>query len=77
MAYSVIAKVPEGCDSFITVTSGVSGFFAVHMWLNTEEKDLGPFWEPYDTGFGRYATREEAAREAKQWALSEDMPVLL
>lgn len=52
---------------YITVTEGMSGFFAVHMWLN-EEEDFGPFWEPYQTGFGRYATREEAVAEAKDWA---------
>ena len=52
---------------FITVTEGMSGFFAVHMWLN-EEEDFGPFWEPYDTGYGRYNTREEAEVEAKAWA---------
>lgn len=57
---------------FITTTEGVSGFFAVHMWLN-EEEDFGPFWEPYDTGFGRYETREEAIAEAQNWARMEGM----
>lgn len=52
---------------FITVTEGMSGYFAVHMWLNNEE-DFGPFWEPYDSGFGRYATKEEAIAEAMAWA---------
>lgn len=52
---------------FITVTEGMSGFFAVHMWLN-EEEDFGPFWEPYDTGMGRYATHEEAMVEALAWS---------
>jgi hypothetical protein len=53
--------------NFITVTEGMSGFFAVHMWLN-EEEDFGPFWEPYETGMGRYETREGAEIEAKRWA---------
>lgn len=52
---------------FITVTEGMNGYFAVHMWLNNEE-DFGPFWEPYDSGFGRYATKEEAIAEAMAWA---------
>lgn len=52
---------------FITVTEGMSGFFAVHMWFNTEDLDFG-FWEPYDTGMGRYATRDEAQVEAMAWA---------
>jgi hypothetical protein len=53
--------------SFITVTEGMSGWFAVHMWLN-EEEDFGPFWEPYDTGYARYTTREAAEDEAREWA---------
>lgn len=57
---------------FITVTEGMSGFFAVHMWLN-EEEDFGPFWEPYVTGMGRYATREEAEVEAIEWAENTGM----
>lgn len=57
---------------FITVAEGMSGFFAVHMWLN-EEEDFGPFWEPYDTGFGRYDTREEAIADAKEWAEATGM----
>ena len=52
---------------FITVTEGMSGFFAVHMWFNTEDLDFG-FWEPYDTGMGRYATHEEAMVEALAWS---------
>lgn len=58
--------------NFITTTKGMSGFFAVHMWLN-EEEDFGPFWEPYETGMGRYATREEAEVEARQWAEDWEM----
>jgi len=57
---------------FITVTKGMSGFFAVHMWRNDEE-DFGPFWEPYETGLGRYETREEAEREALLWAENMEM----
>ena len=53
--------------NFITTTQGMGGFFAVHMWLN-EEEDFGPFWEPYETGMGRYATREEAIANARVWA---------
>jgi hypothetical protein len=53
--------------NFITTTEGMSGFFAVHYWLN-EEEDFGPFWEPYDTGIGRYSTRAEAEVEAIKWA---------
>lgn len=52
---------------FVTTTHGMSGYFAVLFWLN--EEDFGPFWEPYESGYGRYETQEEAVLEAKQWAL--------
>jgi hypothetical protein len=52
-------------SNYITVTQGGSGWFAVEMWYNNE--DYG-FWEPWQTGIGRYATREEAVAEAQQWA---------
>ena len=53
--------------NFITTTQGMSGFFAVHMWYNEEDPEF-KFWEPYDTGMGRYSTREEAVAEAQDWA---------
>lgn len=52
----------------IGVTQGMSGYFAVHYWWNPEG-----FPEPYNSGFGRYATELEAAQEAQQWALDEDI----
>ena len=73
----VLKSIPEGCDSFITISKGMSGYFAVQMWLNKEEKDLGPFWEPWDTGFLRYHTQEAALSEANSWAISEDIPLIL
>ena len=60
----------EDHTSFISTTSGMSGFFAVMYWWN---KDLGGFWEPWATGFGRYATQEEAIVEAQQWAIDEEL----
>ena len=44
----------------ISVTRGMSGHFAVHYWWNPEH---GGFPEPYNTGIGRYATREEAIED--------------
>jgi hypothetical protein len=55
---------------FITTTHGMSGYFAVMMWWND---DLGGFWEPYETGVGRYNTKEEAEQEAISWAESIEM----
>jgi hypothetical protein len=53
---------------FITTTQGMSGWFAVHFWWNPEG-----FWEPWNTGVGRYATEAEAAQEAKSWAKTEEI----
>lgn len=66
------SKLEEDHSPFITVTHGMSGYFAVHMWWNnTGEGGLPGFWEPYNTGIGRYRTKEEAAVEAKEWAEAE------
>lgn len=44
----------------------MSGHFAtLYAW--TQEDDYG-FWEPYETGFGRYATLDEAEAEGRRWA---------
>lgn len=58
---------------YITVTKGMSGWFAVQLWWNEEDPELGGFWEPYDVGFGRYATREEAVKEGQAWAADEGL----
>ena len=61
----------EDTSTFITVTKGQQ-WFAVEMWWNTEEDFLQPgegFWEPWQTGMGRYDTAEAAAQEAQAWAL--------
>ena len=62
-------------DHWISVTQGMSGYFAVEMWLNNEDSDM-IFAEPYDTGFGRYATYGEAKDEAMEWAVSEQLPFI-
>lgn len=58
---------------WITTTEGLSGFFAVHMWMSNEDGAF-VFAEPWDTGFGRYATKAEAEQEALAWAEEEDLP---
>lgn len=57
-------------ENFISTTHGMSGWFAVMYWWNPE---LGGFWEPYNTGVGRYATKEEAVREGLDWAEAEEL----
>jgi len=56
--------------SFITVSLGGVGYFAVMVWWNPE---LGGFWEPYQTGVGRYRTPEKAIIEGKTWAKDEGL----
>lgn len=55
----------------ITIQHGMSGWFAVHLWKNPD----GDYWEPYDTGFGRYYTPTEAALEAKLWSDECQIPL--
>lgn len=56
----------------ITVTRGMSGYFAVMYHLARES--YGTFPEPWDTGFGRYKTQAEAISEAQGWAEAEGIP---
>lgn len=55
---------------FITVTKGGSGYFAVMMWWAPEH---GGFWEPWETGIGRYEEKWKAISEAKVWAEAEEI----
>lgn len=61
---------------WITTTSGMSGYFAVEMWMNNEDATC-IFPEPYETGIGRYATKAEAENEARSWAAMEELPLYL
>lgn len=49
--------------AYITVTSGLRGYFAV----------LVEDGEPVQTGFSSFETYEEAAEDAESWALAEDV----
>lgn len=63
-------------DHWITTTTGMSGHFAVEMWMNNEDATMC-FPEPYDTGFGRYATKAEAEDEARCMAEESGFPLFL
>ena len=52
--------------SFVTITNGMRGFFAVLVWWNPEG-----FYEPWSTGIGSYATGDDAVAEAENWAKDE------
>lgn len=55
---------------YITTTHGMSGYFAVMIWLNP---DLGGFEESYQTGTGRYKSSSAAVMEGTIWAADEDI----
>lgn len=59
--------------NFITTAQGMRGFFAVMYWWNDEDYPEDAFWEPWETGFGRYATEDKAIEEAQTWAEAEDL----
>ena len=59
---------------FVSVTKGMSGHFAVIYWWNP---DMGGFFEPWETGFGRYPTEDEAHVEAIAIADMEGIPYLM
>lgn len=61
-------------ENFITVSCGMAGWFAVMFWWNPE---LDGFWEPYNTGVVRYATKEEAVREGLDWAEESELEFVM
>lgn len=69
-------SIPPG-GHIMTVQMLGSGWAAVDMWLNNEHTDIPDmdFWEPWQSGIGRYPTKNEALQEAIQWAESEEMPL--
>jgi hypothetical protein len=67
----LIAGPSEDHTSFVTVTYGMRGYFAVLMWWNDQDGD--GFWEPWQTGIGSYKTAERAWIEARQWAEAEEL----
>jgi hypothetical protein len=67
---TIRATVNETEYPYITVTSGMSGYFAVMVWWNPE---MGGFEEPWDTGIGRYHDSKQAIQEAKAWAKDQDI----
>jgi hypothetical protein len=55
---------------FVTVSYGMSGFYAIVLAWRDE---YGGFYEPWSTGYGRYRTREAAEIEALVIAECEEL----
>lgn len=66
-------EVKEDHDSYITVTYGMSGYFAVLIGWTKETPECDGYWEPYETAIGRWATLAEAEEEGKLWAKAEEI----
>jgi len=53
-------------SEYITIYESISGWTAVHIYWNTDG-----FWEPWQTGFGKYETSKGAENEGRDWARAE------
>ena len=63
-------SVTDKPKNFITTYQSIGGWKAVMYWWNP---DMGGFWEPWETGFGRYKAEEKAIEEAQSWAEAEGL----
>ena len=59
-------------DSYIGVTSGMSGWFAIECVL-VDDPELGEYWDIQQTGVGRYKERRQAVLEAISWSESDEI----
>jgi len=64
----------------VNLTPAMSGYFATYYTWSKIRTDGGVecwFPEPWTTGFGRYATWQEANAEAEEWGKVEGVEVRL
>ncbi len=75
MAFEILKDLPVGPKPAgyrcWTTHQGMSGWKAVSYWWNPEG-----FWEPYDTGVGRYEKRKSAYQEAEEQARHQEQSLL-
>lgn len=58
---------------YITVGFGLAGWYAVlRMWY----EDIQGY-DNWGTGIGHYPTREQAIEEAEEWAMAENIKVII
>jgi len=75
MITKTYAEIQPG-EHFISVTQGMRGWFAVEMWINNEEPELGPFPEPWQSDPSSFATKEEAVSYAQILAPILNLPYI-
>ncbi len=67
-----IEQVSNSREPYVTITQGMRGVFAVHMWWNAKD---GGFWEPMQTGASTFRANRDgralANVDAKRWAEAE------
>ena len=59
--------------SYITITHGIRGWFAVHIGVYKHHK-YGEYHEPIQSGVLTGKTSEEAVVHAQEWAKAEELP---
>lgn len=64
-------RKPEEKKPYVTTYEPIAGWKAVMIWWNDREKDLGGFWEPYETSPIAFATEAEAEQWGRSWAEAE------
>ncbi len=57
----------------ISISSGMSGFYAIEIAEYHDEITGGWYLDCVQTGIGRYQTKEEAIEEGKEWALADEI----
>lgn len=62
--------MPSSPAPYITIASGMRGYFAVLMFWDDEDSG---FWDVWQTGIGSYKTAEGAEGEARDWAQAEGL----
>ena len=63
-------------SGYVSIYRPIAGWKAIKYWWNNEEKDLGGFWEPWNTGNFTNDDKSLAIADAKLWAECEDIPYL-
>lgn len=56
------------------ITSRLGSGWAAVLLVDVHVEGRGTYTDVQQTGIGRYATKEEADEEARQWAEVEELP---
>lgn len=65
----------ETTDNYRIDVSLLGSGWAAILMCDVHNEKLGKYSDVYQTGIGRYATREEALTEARQWSETDEYPL--